>query len=103
MRHVTDPADVDTYVAQLLVPDDPALDTADLPAISVSPPQGKLLHLLVKVTGARQVLEVGTLAGYSAYWLASALPDGGRLTTLELDAHHADVARRNLAGLPVDV
>jgi predicted O-methyltransferase YrrM len=94
---------VDSFLAGLLVADDPALNVADLPAISVSPPQGKLLHLLVRLTGARRVLEVGTLAGYSAYWLASALPDGGRLVTLELDPHHAEVARRNLVGLPVDV
>jgi predicted O-methyltransferase YrrM len=94
---------VDGFLSGLLVADDPVLDVADLPAISVSPPQGKLLHLLVRLTGARRVLEVGTLAGYSAYWLASALPDGGRLVTLELDPHHAEVARRNLSGLPVDV
>ena len=96
-------AAVDDFVTNLLIPDDPSLDTADLPAISVSPPQGRLLHLLVRLTGARRVLEVGTLAGYSAWWLASALPSGGRLTTLEVSPHHADVARRNLAGLPVDV
>jgi predicted O-methyltransferase YrrM len=94
---------VDAFVTSLLVSDDPALDVADLPAISVSPPQGKLLHLLVLMTGARRVLEVGTLAGYSAYWLASALPPDGRLVTLEVSAHHAAVARENLAGLPVDV
>ena len=94
---------VDAFLTNLLVPDDPAVDTADLPPISVSPPQGKLLSLLVRLTGARRVLEVGTLAGYSAYWLASALPEGGRLVTLEVDEHHAEVARRNLASLPVDV
>jgi predicted O-methyltransferase YrrM len=96
-------ADVDTFVTDLLIPDDPALDTADLPPISVSAPQGRLLHLLVRLSGARRVLEVGTLAGYSAWWLASALPEGGRLTTLEVSEHHAEVARANLAGLPVDV
>lgn len=99
---LTPPA-VDAFLTNLLVPDDPALDTADLPPISVSPPQGKLLHLLVRLTGARRVLEVGTLAGYSARWLASALPDGGRLVTLEVSEHHAAVARANLEGLPVDV
>ena len=96
-------ADVDAFLTNLLIPDDPALDTADLPPISVSAPQGKLLHLLVRLTGARRVLEVGTLAGYSAWWMATALPEGGRLVTLERDEHHAEVARRNLAGLPVDV
>jgi predicted O-methyltransferase YrrM len=95
-------AGVDAFLTSLLV-SEPSLDVADLPAISVSPPQGKLLHLLVQMTGARRVLEVGTLAGYSAYWLASALPADGRLVTLEVSPHHADVARANLAGLPVDV
>lgn len=95
--------DVDAFLTNLLIPDDPALDTADLPAISVSAPQGKLLHLLVRLTGARRVLEVGTLAGYSAWWMATALPPDGRLVTLEVSEHHAAVARRNLAGLPVDV
>lgn len=103
MHDVTEPAGVDAFLTSLLVPDDPALDTADLPAISVSPPQGKLLHLLVRLTGARRVLEVGTLAGYSAWWMATALPPDGRLVTLEVSEHHAEVARRNLAGLPVDV
>lgn len=96
-------ADVDAFVTNLLIPDDPPVDTDDLPDIAVSPPQGKLLHLLVRMTGARRVLEVGTLAGYSARWLASALPPDGRLVTLEVSPHHADVARRNLSGLPVDV
>ena len=96
-------AEVDDFVTNLLIPDNPTLDTADLPAISVSPPQGRLLHLLVRLTGARRVLEVGTLAGYSAWWLASALPEGGRLVTLEVSEHHAEVARKNLAGLPAEV
>ena len=69
--------------------------------LSVSPAQGKLLHLLARSIGARRILEVGTLGGYSAIWLARALPPDGRLITLELDAHHAEVARANLeqAGL----
>ena len=96
-------ADVDAFVTNLLVPDDPSLDTADLPPISVSAPQGKLLHLLVRLMGAKRVLEVGTLAGYSAWWMATALPDDGRLVTLEVDEHHAAVARKNLAGLPAEV
>src|SRR3954452_21478495 len=93
---------VDAFLPSLLV-SEPSLDVADLPPISVSPPQGKLLHLLVRLTGARRVLEVGTLAGYSARWLASALPPDGSLVTLEISPHHAEVARRNLAGLPVEV
>jgi len=103
MHHVTEPADVDAFLTSLLAPEDPRLDTADLPPISVSAPQGKLLHLLVRLTGARRVLEVGTLAGYSAWWMATALPPGGSLVTLEVSPHHAEVARRNLAGLPVEV
>ncbi|HEV2891183.1 MAG TPA: O-methyltransferase [Frankiaceae bacterium] len=96
-------ADVDRFVTDLLIPDDPHVETADLPDIAVSAPQGKLLHLLVRLTGARRVLEVGTLAGYSARWLASALPPGGTLVTLEVSEHHASVARANLEGLPADV
>jgi predicted O-methyltransferase YrrM len=99
----TSSAAVDAFLTDLLIPDNPVLDTADLPPISVSAPQGRLLALLVRLIGARRVLEVGTLAGYSAWWMASALPDGGRLVTLEVSAHHAAVARANLAGLPVDV
>jgi predicted O-methyltransferase YrrM len=106
---VTEPAAQDTWTAVdgyldgLLLDDDPALDAAleasaaaGLPAIQVSPEQGKLLHLLARVAGARRVLEVGTLAGYSTIWLARALPADGRLVTLELDDRHAAVARANL-------
>jgi predicted O-methyltransferase YrrM len=96
-------AAVDDFLTNLLIPDNPALETEGLPAISVSAPQGRLLHLLVRLTGARRVLEVGTLAGYSAWWMASALPSGGALVTLEVNPAHAAVARRNLAGLPVTV
>ncbi|HWG18363.1 MAG TPA: O-methyltransferase, partial [Acidobacteriaceae bacterium] len=67
-----------------------------LPAIDVSAPQGKLLHLLTMVTGARRVLEVGTLGGYSTIWMARALPADGRIVTLEYAAKHAEVARKNL-------
>ncbi len=95
---------VDQYLTDLLVKTDAALDAAldsseegGLPAISVSPCQGKLLHLLARLQGARNVLEIGTLGGYSAIWLARALPADGRLLTLEIDAKHADVARANLA------
>ena len=72
-------------------------DVAGLPAIAVAPNQGKLLYLLARMVGARRILEVGTLGGYSTIWLARALPTDGRLVTLELDPHHAEVARENLA------
>ena len=95
---------VDRHFSDLLVSDDPALEAAlaasaaaGLPAINVSPVQGKLLHLLVRAIGARNVLEIGTLGGYSAIWLARALPDGGRLISLEADAKHAEVAGANIA------
>jgi predicted O-methyltransferase YrrM len=94
---MTDAAEVDAFLAATLVPDDPVLDTADLPPISVSPPQGKLLSLLARALGARRILEVGTLAGYSAIWLARALPADGSLVTLEFSPHHAEVARANIA------
>ena len=95
---------VDGYLADLLVGDDPALAAAlaanaaaGLPAIDVSPLQGKLLHLLARLAGARRILEIGTLGGYSTIWLARALPDGGRLVTLEAERRHAEVARANIA------
>jgi len=87
---------------RLLGPDDALEQTlvasleAGLPGIAVSPVQGKLLNLLARMVGARRILEVGTLGGYSALWLARALPPQGRLVTLELDPHHAKVARANL-------
>jgi predicted O-methyltransferase YrrM len=94
---------VDNYITGLLVAPDPALDAAledsrrhGLPSINVSPNQGKLLHLLARAIGARSILEVGTLGGYSTIWLARALPEEGRLITLELDARHAEVASANL-------
>ncbi|HEX3946591.1 MAG TPA: O-methyltransferase, partial [Acidimicrobiales bacterium] len=89
-------------------PADPALAQAQqaatdagLPPIAVSPAQGKLLHILAKAQHARTILEVGTLGGYSTIWLARALPAGGRLVTLEIDPHHAEVAQTNIdrAGL----
>src|SRR5918999_944873 len=95
---------VDGYLGDLLAPPDPALEAAltasaaaGLPAINVSPVQGKLLHLLARAIGARNVLEIGTLGGYSTIWLARALPDGGRVISLEADARHAEVARANIA------
>jgi predicted O-methyltransferase YrrM len=95
---------VDNYINNLLVPTDPVLEaalqvsvTAGLPAISVSPSQGKLLQLLARIQQAQSILEIGTLGGYSTLWLARALPAGGRLVTLELDPKHAEVARANFA------
>jgi predicted O-methyltransferase YrrM len=93
----------DEYVNDLLVPSDPALDAALRAAdevrypASVSASQGKLLHLLARARGARAILEVGTLTGYSTIWLARALPAGGRLVTLEANPRHAELARLNLA------
>jgi predicted O-methyltransferase YrrM len=95
---------VDRYLADLLVPPDPVLvatmaanEAANLPRQDVSPLQGKLLHLLARLCGARAILEIGTLGGYSAIWLARALPEGGRLISLEADPRHATVARANIA------
>jgi predicted O-methyltransferase YrrM len=95
---------VDQYITDLFVTPDPALESAlrssadsGLPAIHVSPPQGKLLYLLARLAGARTILEIGTLGGYSTIWLARALPPDGRVITLEISAAHAAVARANLA------
>ncbi|HEJ2438826.1 TPA: O-methyltransferase [Burkholderia multivorans] len=95
---------VDAYFSATLVPSDDVLDAAlaaseaaGLPAINVAPNQGKLLQLLATIRGARRILEVGTLGGYSTIWLARALPPGGRLVTLELDPAHAAVATQNIA------
>jgi predicted O-methyltransferase YrrM len=95
---------VDRYLADLLVPPDPALDAAlrasaaaGLPPHDVTPNQGRLLELLARVHGARAILELGTLGGYSTIWLARALPPDGRLITLEADPRYAEVARANIA------
>ncbi|WP_034161267.1 O-methyltransferase [Sphingomonas sp. ERG5] len=95
---------VDDFIAGHLLGADPALDSTlaandagGLPPIDVSPTQGKMLHLLARMAGAGRILEIGTLGGYSTIWLARALPDNGRLVTLELEPHHADVARGNIA------
>ncbi|WP_329458874.1 O-methyltransferase [Streptomyces sp. NBC_01497] len=95
---------VDAYFSDRLVPEDEALQAAlrvsreaGLPPINVAPNQGKLLHLIAQIQGARRILEVGTLGGYSTIWLGRALPDDGHLVSLEADPRHADVARGNLA------
>jgi predicted O-methyltransferase YrrM len=95
---------VDKYITDLLHPPDPALEAAlqaasaaGLPPIQVSPVQGKLLHLLARSCNARQILEIGTLGGYSTIWLARALPAGGRVVTLEANPKHAEVSRTNFA------
>ncbi|MGH3722180.1 MAG: O-methyltransferase [Pseudonocardiaceae bacterium] len=99
---------VDDYITGALVEPDEALaaalaasDAAGLPAIAVSPTQGKLIHLLARLVNARRILEFGTLGGYSTIWLARALPPDGRLITLEYVPKHAEVARANIvsAGL----
>src|ERR1700690_189545 len=101
-------AAVDNYFGDLLIARDEKLDAAlaanqkaGLPAIDVSKLQGKFLALLVRISGARRVLEIGTLGGYSTLWMARALPEGGRVVTLEFDPHHAEVARTNLANAGV--
>jgi predicted O-methyltransferase YrrM len=97
-------AAVDGYIVDHLLECDPVLDGAlaanaagGLPAIDVSAAQGKMLQLLARMAGARRILEVGTLGGYSTIWLARALPKDGMLVTLELEPHHAEVARANVA------
>ena len=94
---------VDEYLGDLLSPTDEDLEAAlqanekaGLPPIDVSRLLGKFLNLLVRISGARRVLEIGTLGGYSTIWLARALPEGGRIVSLESDLHHADVATLNL-------
>ena len=98
---------VDRYITDLFIGPDAALDAAlaaseaaGLPAIQVSPPQGKFLYLLALATGAKRILEIGTLGGYSTIWLARALPRDGtaKLITLESEPRHAQVARANIAG-----
>ena len=95
---------VDTYIAENFLPDDPALEAAlaaseaaGLPQIQVAPLQGKLLMILAKAIGARRILEIGTLGGYSTIWLARGLSEGGRLVTLDQNPDYAEVARRNIA------
>jgi len=96
--------EIDAYIEDLFDPSDEILEAAlrdsrraGLPDINVSPNQGRLLQLLVAMSGARRILEIGTLGGYSAIHLARALPDDGTMISLEIDEHHADVARNNIA------
>jgi predicted O-methyltransferase YrrM len=96
--------EVDDYYTGLLLDEDPALDAAleanaeaGLPSIDVSPAQGKMLHLLARAIGARRILEVGTLGGYSTIWLARAVQPEGSVVTCEIDPHHAQVATANIA------
>jgi caffeoyl-CoA O-methyltransferase len=100
--------EVDRYITDLFAPTDAALaaversiEEAGMPHISVSPTEGKLLHLLALLCNAERILEIGTLAGYSTIWMARALPSGGRLLTIEANPAHAEVARQNVerAGL----
>jgi predicted O-methyltransferase YrrM len=95
--------DIDKYIENLFVPADAALErnlidaeAAGLPAIAVAPAQGRMMYLLAKMSGAKRILEIGTLGGYSTTLLARALPQNGRLVTLELSPAHAVVARKNL-------
>ena len=96
--------EVEKYFSESLLPKDPALEsaledcaTAGLPAISVTPTDGKLLQMFAQILGARAILEVGTLGGYSTIWLARGMRAGGRLITLEVDPKHAEVAQRNIS------
>src|SRR3954466_8884618 len=92
----------DRYITDLLAPEDEVLVAAretmqreGLPSISVSASEGKVLNILTRMIGAKRILEIGTLGGYSAIWMARAMPEDGKLVSLELDPHHAAVARQN--------
>ncbi len=97
--------EVDTYIENLLIPKDEdllkaehSLLTESMPLISVSYNQGKFLQMLALSCGAKRILEIGTLAGFSAIWLARALPENGKLVSIEFDPHHAETAKKNIAG-----
>jgi predicted O-methyltransferase YrrM len=103
---------VDQYLTEKLIPHDPLLEQVlhanklnELPTYDVSPVQGKLLNLLVQIQGATRILEIGTLGGYSTIWMGRALPQSGKIVTLEIDPLHAKVAQANidLANLPCSV
>jgi len=100
---------VDRYITDRLIPHDSILEnalaanrSAGLPEIDVTPAQGKFLNLIAKIQGAKRILEIGTLGGYSTIWMARALPEDGRIVTLEIDPHHAKVAHANLAFAKLD-
>src|ERR1035438_1622443 len=95
---------IDAYIESLFVPPDPVLtaniaaaDAAGLPAINVSPNQGQFLYLLTRIAGAKRILEIGTLGGYSTTWLARALPSNGKVISLEYSPLHAEVASKSIA------
>lgn len=97
-------SEVDAYFTGKLAPPDAVLDaalrasaSAGLPAIAVAPNQGKMLQLFARIVGAKRILEIGTLGGYSTIWMATALPPDGKLITLEIEKRHADVAAANIA------
>ena len=99
---------VDQYISDLFIKEEESLTAAErshglenIPAINVSPNLGKFLYLMAKISKAGKILEVGTLAGYSTIWMAKALPENGRLISLEIDPRHASIARKNIerAGL----
>ncbi|MCH0567551.1 MULTISPECIES: O-methyltransferase [unclassified Streptomyces] len=101
--------DIDFYFSSHLAPDDEVLqaalrdsEAAELPHVNVTAPQGKLLQLLAQIQGARAILEIGTLGGYSTIWLGRALPSDGRLVSLEYSARHAEIATRNIARAGLD-
>jgi predicted O-methyltransferase YrrM len=100
---------VDLYLNDVLITQDAALletlrssEAAKLPSINVTPAQGKFLHLMAKAIGAQRILEIGTLGGYSAIWLARALPTGGTMVTIEAEPRHAEIARANIARAGLD-
>ena len=100
---------VDNYIAALFNAEDKvlnhteaAIESAGIPSISVSPNQGKFLHLLARLCNAKKILEIGTLGGYSTIWMARALPKNGQLVTLELEQQHADVAQQNITAAGLD-
>jgi predicted O-methyltransferase YrrM len=108
---VSDPRwdEVERWIGDRIVPVDDALRdaieqsaSAGLPAIQIEPPTGKLLNLLARMIEAERILEIGTLGGFSTIWLARALPDDGRLITLEADPHYAEVAQKNIASAGLD-
>ncbi len=108
-QHIQKQQHIETTISDLFAPEDEALratliaaQNAGMPAIQISPIQGKLLHMLALVCNARKILEIGSLAGYSGIWLARALPESGRMITLEIDPKHAEVVRSSFHKAGVD-